>query len=145
MVGVWLLELQLAPAILGGLVAALFYWVADIAHHLGHAYAARRTGYPMIGMRLGKYLIFGTSLYPEDEVPLPGKTHISRALGGPIGSLVFALVTGVIALFFYPIGGTVRWISLFVPFISIFMFTIGPFLPLGFTDGSTILNWRGKN
>ena len=143
-VGVLMLELPFSQAIGGGLVATLLYWVSDIVHHLGHAYAARRTGYPMVGVRLGKYLIFGTSLYPEDEEPLPAAIHIRRALGGPIGSLVFTVVTGIIALVLYPVGGVVWWIALFVCLTNFFMFTIGPFFPLGFTDGSTILEWWGK-
>ena len=143
-VGVWMLELPISQAIVGGLVAALLYWVSDIVHHLGHAYAARRTGYPMVGARLGKYLIFGTSLYPEDEEALPAEIHIRRALGGPIGSLASTAVTGIVALLFYPVGGVVWWIALFVCLANFFMFTIGPFLPLGFTDGSTILKWWGK-
>ena len=46
--GFWILNLPFSQAIIGGLVATLLYWVSYIVHHLGHAYAARRTGYPMI-------------------------------------------------------------------------------------------------
>ena len=143
-VGVWILNLPFSQAIVGGLVATLLYWVSDIVHHLGHTYAARQTGYPMIGIRLGKYFVFGISLYPEDEEPLSAEIHIRRALGGPIGSLLFAIVTGIIALILRPLGGVVWWIAIFVFLTNLVMFTIGPFIPLGFTDGSTLLEWRGK-
>jgi hypothetical protein len=101
-VGVWVLELPLSQAVLGGVVTTVLYWVSDIVHQLGHAYAAQRTGYPMTGIRLGTYLIFGTALYPDDEGELPAAVHIRRALGGPIGSLTFSIITGVIAMILYP-------------------------------------------
>lgn len=143
--GIWFLELPLSQAIFAGLAAALLYWVADIIHHLGHAYAAHRTGHPMIGIRLGTRFIFGTSVYPNDEEPLQANIHIRRALGGPIGSLLFTVVTGIIAGLLFPMGGVVWWFALYVCLISFFMFTLGPFIPLGFTDGSTILEWQGKS
>jgi len=127
-----------------GLVATLLYWVSVIVHHLGHAYAAHRTGYPMIGIRLGNYAVFGTSLYPEDEEPLAAGIHIRRALGGPIGSLLFAISSGIIALLLRPLGGVVWWIAVYVSLTNLVIFTIGPFIPLGFTDGSTLLEWWGK-
>ncbi len=43
-----------------------------------------------------------------------------------------------------PLGGVVWWIAVFVFLTSFVMFTIGPFIPLGFTDGSTLLEWWGK-
>lgn len=139
-----MLDLPISQAIGGGLIAALLYWFSDIVHHLGHAFVARRTGYPMVGIRLGKYLIFGTSVYPADEEALPAAIHIRRALGGPTGSLLFTLVTGAIALALRPIGGVVWWVALFVCLNNLVTFTLGAFLPLGFTDGSTLLEWWGK-
>jgi Zn-dependent protease len=143
-IGVLMLDLRFSQAVVGGLIAALLYWLSEIVHQLGHAYAAHRTGYPMVGIHLGKYLFFGASLYPENEEPLPAKIHIRRALGGPIASLAFTLVTGVVALILYPGEGILWWILLYVCIINFFVFTIGPFLPLGFTDGSTLLKWWRK-
>lgn len=143
-VGVLALNLPFSQAILVGLVAALLYWVAYIVHQLGHAYAAHRTGYPMIGIRMGTYLLFGSSLYPQDEVPLPAQIHIRRALGGPIGSLLFAFVTGIIALVLHPFGGVVWWLAMFLFLVNLVVFTLGSLLPLGFTDGSTLLEWWGE-
>ena len=143
-VGRLMLDFPLTQAIVVGIIAALLYWLSEIVHQLGHAYAAYRTGYPMIGIHLGKYLFFGASLYPENEEPLPAAIHIRRAFGGPIISFVLTIVSGVIALILYPVKDPIWWIVLFVCAINLLVFTIGPFLPLGFTDGSTLLKWWGK-
>lgn len=143
-VGILALNLPFSQAIIAGLVATLLYWSAYIVHQLGHAYAARQTGYPMIGIRMGKYLFFGSSLYPENEVPLPAQIHIRRALGGPIVSFLFAIVAGIIALFVRPLGEVIWWLAIFVFLTNIVVFTLGSFMPLGFTDGSTLLEWWGK-
>jgi len=143
-IGVGLLDLPLAQGVVGGLVAVMLHWASEIVHNLGHAWAAQRTGHPMIGIRLGQGLVFATSLYPADEGPLPGEIHIRRALGGPIGSLALSVVAGIIALVLYPGGGVARWVSLFFFVDNFFLFTLGAFLPLGFTDGSTLLAWWGK-
>ena len=107
--GTLLLDLPLSQAIVGGLIAAFLYWFSEIVHQLGHAYVAQRSGYPMVGIHLGTYLFFGTSLYPENEAALPAKIHIRRALDGPISSLAFTVVTGVFALVLYPPGNVLSW------------------------------------
>jgi hypothetical protein len=142
-VGLWLLKLPLLQAVLGGLVAALLHWISEIVHNLGHAYAAWRTGYPMRGVRLGPLYLLGMSLYPQDEGELPAEVHIRRALGGPIASLLFALLLGLLAWLLGP-GNVLWWISVFAFLDNFFVFTLGGFLPLGFTDGSTILYWQKK-
>lgn len=143
-VGVWLLDLPVIQAVGGALIATLLYWLSDIVHHLGHAFAARRTGYPMAGIHLGKYLVLGTSDYPADEPALPPAVHIRRALGGPAGSFLFTLVTGAVALALRPAGGVAWYVALFVCLNNFVILTLGAFLPLGFTDGSTLLEWWGK-
>ena len=143
-VGLWLLELTFIQAVLVGLVTTLLYWVSDIVHHLGHAYAARRTGHPMVGIRLGTYMLLGTSLYPDDEGQLPGAIHIRRALGGPLVSLLLAIAAGIFALLFYPVGEIIGRIAFFVSLINLLVFAFGAFMPLGFTDGSTLLEWIKK-
>src|SRR4051794_37169132 len=52
-------------AVVGGALAVLLHWLSDIAHQLGHAWAARRTGHPMIGIRL--WWVLSASIYPRDE------------------------------------------------------------------------------
>ncbi len=137
-----LLKAPLGIAILGGLLAILLHWISDLVHHLGHAFAARRTGYPMSGVRF--WGVLGTSLYPPDEPELPGALHIRRALGGPSSSLLFTLLAGVVALAVRPLGGVSWWLAAFVFLDNLLVFTLGAISPMGFTDGSTILRWRGK-
>jgi len=144
-IGIWNLKLPLLEAIATGFMATLLYWVTAVVHQLGHAMAARRTGYPMSGIRLGKLLVLATSLYPEDEAPLPATIHIRRALGGPIGSFLFTILSGFVAYLLYPVGGVIEWLAEFVYLTSLVIFTLGAILPLGFTDGSTLLEWWGKH
>ncbi len=142
-VGVLLLSLPAIDAIVAGLVAVAVHWVDDIAHQLGHSWAARRTGYPMTRLRLGMWGLFSTSLYPHDEPPLPAAIHIQRALGGPLASLLLTAFSALVALALLGVGGTLMWLGLFF-FIDNLIILLGAFLPLGFTDASTLLNWMGK-
>src|SRR5258706_526147 len=89
----------------GGLLAVALHWLSEIVHHLGHAIAARRTGYPMSGIRLGFLGVLTSSVYPRDEPELPPALHIQRALGGPLASLAIGLVAGALALALHPSGG----------------------------------------
>jgi hypothetical protein len=143
-VAIVVLNLPVGEAIVGSLLAVTLHWVSDMAHNLGHAWAARRTGYPMIGIRFGKWGLLGTSLYPPDEQALPATTHIRRALGGPIGSLLFSLVAAVTALALRTVGGVLWRLGVFFFLDNLVVFELGAFLPLGFTDGSTLLQWWGK-
>ena len=143
-VAIGVLDLPVWQALIGGLVAVALHWVSDIAHHLGHAWTARRTGYPMSGVRLGKWGVLGTSLYPPDELALPAAIHIRRALGGPVGSLLVTLVAAAAALALRAGGGVLWWVAAFVFLDNLLLLTLGAFLPLGFTDGSTLLHWWGK-
>ena len=121
-VGVLLFEVPLVEAIVGGLVAALLHYGSEIVHNLGHAWAARRTGYPMTGVRLQG--LIGSSLYPPDEPPLPADIHIRRALGGPAASLLLTLLAAVVALALRPAGGTAWWIGAFFFVENLFIFTL---------------------
>lgn len=160
-VGMWIIlaviamVLPLLPpahAIAGALIATLLHFFSEFWHQLGHAWAARRVGYPMIGVRF--WWILGASIYPKDEPELPGSVHIRRALGGPIASFFLTVVAGILSIFIgfsipTDAGGTLfHWILLalssFFFLDNLFVFTLGAFLPLGFTDGSTILRWWGK-
>jgi len=141
---IYLVGFSLSQAVLFGFLGSWLYWFTYIVHQLGHAYAARRAGYPMVGIQLGKYLFFGSSIYPRDEPPLPAEIHIRRALGGPAGSFLFALLAGIIALILRPYGKVLWWLALFASLTSFVVFTLGSFMPLGFTDGSTLLEWWEK-
>lgn len=134
-----LLQLSIFNALLSGLVATLLHWDSEIWHQLGHAWAARKTGYPMKGITLVGLL--GFSRYPQDEPELPAEIHIRRALGGPAASLIVSLVSGVAALVLRPFGGAIWMVTVFWFLDNLIVFTLGSLLPLGFTDGSTLLYW----
>jgi hypothetical protein len=137
----WLLDLTMAQAILFGLLGTLLHFLSELFHQFGHAWAARRAGYPMTGVRF--WTIFSASVYPADEPPLPAAIHIRRALGGPMFSLLLALLSLPLALALRT-GGLVGWLSLFFFLENLLIFGLGAFLPLGFNDGSTLLYWWGK-
>jgi hypothetical protein len=145
-------ELSLNEAIIGALVATVLHVLSELVHQLGHQIAARQTGYPMIGVAFWGPL--ASSIYPKDEPLLPGRIHIRRALGGPIMSGVVTLLAGLLYLFLsgtFTVGASephfapvVVLVGLFFVLENLVVFTLGALLPLGFTDGSTLLHWWGK-
>ncbi len=135
----WILNPELAAAILTGLGISLLHWVALFVHHAGHAYAARSTGYPMVGVLF--WWALASSLYPREEPELPPAIHIRRALGGPLANLVFAALAGLLA-WALRMQGTAAWVLAgFAALDSLFVFGLGALIPLGPTDGSTLLYW----
>ena len=138
-VAIGLLKLSPGAALLGALVAVALHWLSVLIHQFGHALAARRTEYPMIGIEF--WLLLSCSLYPKEEPALPPDIHIRRALGGPIASLAFALLAGACALALHGPGGVLWWAALFFFLDNLLVLTLGAILPLGFTDGSTLLYW----
>jgi hypothetical protein len=141
-IGYWLLNFPPLQALTGGLVCALLHFFAEFWHNLGHAAAARNTGHPMSGVRYWGFL--ASSIYPPGEGQLPAQVHIRRALGGPAASLILALAAGVLVIVIRPAGGAAWWIALFFFLDNLLVFTLGALLPLGFTDGSTLLYWLKK-
>ena len=139
MVAAGVIPLPMGAAILGCLIAAVLHYLSETLHQLGHAFAAKRAGYPMTGIRF--WFLLSTSIYPPGEPSLPGRIHIQRAIGGPIVSVCAGLIAGVSAAM---TTGLIGWIIAFVAFENLVVFGLGAFLPLGFTDGSTILTWWGK-
>jgi hypothetical protein len=137
-----LLRAPLPAAVLGAVLAVALHWFSDIFHHLGHARAARRTGYPMIGVRL--WFLLGSSEYPADEPALPAATHIRRALGGPLASLLLTLLAATLALPALLLRLPFWEVAVFFFLDNLLVFLLGAFLPLGFTDGSTLLRWLRK-
>lgn len=144
-VAYFLLNEMLFFAIVGGIVAAFLHYDSGLFHQMGHANAARTAGYPMTGMRY--WWIFSQSLYPPDEPELPAETHVQRALGGPYFSLLMSLVSGFILYLTYTSNGPtgiVFYVFAFFFLDNLLFYTLGSFLPLGFTDGSTLLHWWPK-
>ena len=137
--GAWyLLDQPPVSAALLGLAAALLHFGGEVWHQYGHARAARRAGAPMIAVRY--WLVLGSSIYPEDEPEQQPKVHIRRALGGPLASLSLAAVLAGLLLAFAP-GTPVFYLTAFACLDNLLVFGLGSFLPLGFTDGSTILRY----
>ena len=137
--GMKLLKLRPEKAIPGGFLAMLIHFLSEWFHQFGHAQAAEQTGYPMQGMEFNGPIAF--SQYPENEGLLSPEVHIQRALGGPIFSLMLAVVSGLVALALRPFGTPVLLLMLFSFADNLLVFTIGALMPLGFTDGSTLLHW----
>src|SRR5258708_39794369 len=77
----YVLRLPVGEALLGGLLAVALHWLSEVVHHLGHALAARPTGYPMSGIRLGVLGVLASSGYPRDEPELPPALPLHPALG----------------------------------------------------------------
>ena len=138
----WIFRIPVAASLLAGLIASGLHWISELFHQLGHAWAARRTGYPMVGIQL--WGLLSTSLYPSGEPPLPASIHIRRALGGPSASFLLALIGAIIAVILFPMGGIARLLAVFFFLENLLVFTLGAFIPLGFNDGSTLLTWWGK-
>lgn len=136
------LRLTFGEALVGGFICALLHFLSELLHQLGHAGAARRTGYPMRGVRF--VYVLGVSLYPKDEPALSGKIHIRRALGGPVVSFVLSVIAFLILLIAQNYGGALYWVALWFLLDNFFVFFLGAFLPLGFTDGNSIYKWWGK-
>lgn len=140
--GMWVIRLPWGASLMGGLLVVALHWASILIHHLGHAIAARRTGYPMTGVQL--WGLLGRSLYPATEPALPGRVHIRRALGGPLASTLLGLAAAMPTLLLRPAAGLIWWLALFVTLDNLVILGPGAFLPLGFTDGGTILHWWGR-
>jgi hypothetical protein len=141
-VAVVIFHVGLAEALAGGLIFTLLHWFSELIHNFGHAAAARRSGHPMTGVEF--YLVIGLSQYPRDEPELPAGVHIRRALGGPTYSAVLVLAAALITTGMAGLHVPLTWVALLFLCDNLFVFSLGAFLPLGFTDGSTILRWWGK-
>jgi hypothetical protein len=136
-----LLKWKPEKAILTGFLATLIHFISEFWHQLGHAQAAEQTGFPMSGMEFRGPIAI--SQYPSNEGMLSADVHIQRALGGPIFSLLLSVVSGVLLLALRPLGGPAFILVIFTFIDNLLVFTAGALLPLGFTDGSTLLHWWG--
>lgn len=145
--GVWL-SLSWSEALIAGALSSLMMFVCDSLHQWGHSRAARRTGYPMIGIH--HFSVLSAGLYPSDEPPLPPSLHIRRALGGFWINLLIGLLLGAAALNRWPLGGWLGWVTAFSAFWNFFVLGLGALLPIDIpgvltVDGATILHhWRAS-
>ncbi len=140
-VAIWL---GLSPfnVVIGAVMAVVLHWASEFVHQLGHAWAARRVGHPMTGIRF--WGVLSTSLYPPDEPSLPAALHIRRALGGPTASLLLSLAATLLVWALRSLDGLLWLLVLFLSLDSFFVMTLGALMPMSFNDGGTLARWRGK-
>ncbi len=144
----WLLRLSPGAALLAGLLSAVIFFASELLHQLGHAWAAHRVGHPMRGIRF--FSLFGASLYPAGEPPLPRRVHVLRALGGFWVNVLIGLLLLPAALSAWPNGGVGAWLLAFAVFANLLALGLGALLPItipgsdgGVTDGGTLLyHWQ---
>lgn len=143
----WLvIGFDILTAIGGGLLATFFHFFSELWHQFGHAIAAHSTGYPMKGITF--IWVLGGSRYPSGEGELPARLHLRRAAGGIPASFVLTLIFAGLFLFIHQSGvsGLLWWLTLVLALDNLLVFTLGALLPLGFTDGSTFLEyWPNRN
>lgn len=136
------LPLSTGEAVFLSIFAALLHYDFEFWHQYSHARAAEKTGYPMEGLLF--FTIFAISLYPKDEPELPAEVHLQRAFGGPIGSFLLSAAFAVILLFWRDGSGAIYYLVWFGYLSNFIWYTVGALIPLGFNDGSTILEWWPK-
>ncbi|MDX2139723.1 MAG: hypothetical protein SF123_16675 [Chloroflexota bacterium] len=140
-IGVFALKFDVGTAVVGGVAAALLHYVGLTIHHIGHYLAARMTGYPMSGVRVGTLGgLLMQDLYPRDEPPLPARTHIQRALGGPLASLLTTVVGALLLASLGENRGWVWYVLLFFVLENLLAYTLQIVILLSFNDGGTL--WR---
>jgi hypothetical protein len=137
-----LFNIPFPQTLLDALIMLGLHAISGLTHQMGHAWMARRVGHPMIGLRF--WAVIAASEYPADEPPLPGRIHIQRALGGPIFSAGLSLIAVIGLILTAPYSIAIRVLAGWFFFENLFVFTLGALLPLGFSDGSTLLRWWGK-
>lgn len=121
--------------LLAGSLASLALLAADIGHALAHVISARWAGTPMDHVLVSADM--PRTIYPEDDVA--PRTHILRALGGPIfnaASLLVALVSRRLA----PPGSLWRE-SLGWSAVGHGLILLGSLAPLPIVDGGVLLKW----
>ncbi len=135
-------NIPIGSSLPGGLIVVVLHWLMELVHQLGHAWAARRTGHPMIGIRFGRLAVLSTALYPPNEAMLPAQIHIRRALGGPIFSAWLSLMAFLVILIVGPNADVLwRFVLWFFFLENLIVMTLQAFIPLGFNDGATIWHY----
>ena len=137
-------------AVGGGLLCVLAHWLGEMAHQGGHAWVAKRVGYPQSRWVFVHLLL--AAQYPPDEPPLPNATHRRRAWGGVPVSLGVAAVAGLWLLGFAPVSPLWTAVAQFVFWENLLVFGLGALLPIytlfgrGFeTDGDALYRfWRDE-
>ncbi len=140
--------LPIGPALLAGALLTLISIASDWLHQMGHARAARATGYPMRGIEF-VFAVFSVCRYPADEPPLPPAVHIRRALGGFWVNLLIAVALAPYAMLAWMQGSLTGWVLGWTALFNLGGVLIA-FLPLDIpgvfaTDGGILLRyWKKK-
>jgi hypothetical protein len=144
----WLRSLAPGTAFWAGVSAASLLFASEFFHQLGHALAARRTGYPMQGVHY--FGLFAASVYPAGEPPPPGRVHAWRALGGFWVNLLLGAALLPLARYLWPISPVWGFVAAFGVFVNGVVLGLGALVPLrlpggGLTDGGMLLAlWRAR-
>jgi hypothetical protein len=126
---------SLLSGILIGFFAMVLLLVADFGHAFAHILSARYGRAPMdevlIAAGMPRTLYFNNQVSP--------KAHRTRALGGPIYSLL-GLLLSLLVFSLFPGGSIGRELAAWSVLGQGFIFG-GSLLPLPIVDGGTILKW----
>ncbi len=128
-------ELPPGAALLAGALGVAQMAGGEWLHQWGHSLAARRTGYPMTGMKF--VLVFAVSQYPPDEPPLPRRIHARRALGGFGVNLLLGLALAPVAFYLWPRGGVAGWLAGFAAAWNFFVLGLSALLPIDIPSTGT--------
>ncbi len=140
--GRFVFKLSSPKALLFALVASVLDPLIILIHQLGHAWAAKKTGWPMNGISF--WSLFSTCYYPPDEPELPPEVHLRRAIAGPLVSFLNGLIVGLLGLRFFPRKGIGRLLVKFWILDASVMRSIGALGPVSFSDGPTIRYWAKR-
>ncbi|HQZ99882.1 MAG TPA: hypothetical protein PLJ62_06785 [Thermoflexales bacterium] len=114
------------------------HWLSVIVHHAGHFVFARLTGHPMRGIAF--WFVFAQDLYLPNEPDLPPRTHLIRAVGGPVFSAILSVMAfGLMQAVSAPLW--LAWALRFFFLDNLLVMTLQVFLPVSFGDGSAIWKW----
>lgn len=125
--------IQRFGAALLAMPVALF---ADIGHAMAHTISARLADAPMDEILLSSEM--PRTLYQNNEVP--PRTHIARSLGGPVFSLIAALIS-LLWRSLSPKGSLSRDLA-DVSLAGHSFITVASMAPLPMVDGGTIMKWK---
>lgn len=145
----WLFDQPVWLAPVMGFFGVVLHWLAELLHQVGHYLAGLAVGYPMNG--LTAFGLVSSGRYPADEPKLPGRTHLIRALGGPLFSLFIGGCATLLLFSWQPqnlfVAGLLAWFQ----WENILVFGLTAFFPAGLfvkgieLDGDTILRYlRGE-
>ncbi|MFN8489304.1 MAG: hypothetical protein U0350_17105 [Caldilineaceae bacterium] len=119
-----------------GLLAMPVALVADVGHALAHTVSARISGAPMDEILL--YAGMPRTLYRNNGVS--PKTHIQRALGGPI----FSLICSILSLLWWrrTVRGSTSHELAEASLVAHSFILMGSLTPLPIVDGGVMLKWK---